>query len=898
MRTAILLAPRPSESEAAREERSTDGSWLESVLEPWGFRVLHASGEDALGELQGALGVVNRDEELLVHVSGELESPTTLILDSGAEGNSVSLAKLDRIVRESGARSFILAELRFSPAAGDAMGLGAEITDADLTEMKGAFAPYGSGGSGSAVLIAVHGATRSAKSLPFTRLVVRATAELLGDGRPLALLSEVIERLGEMPESHAIAERYTFVPGTRDGAHDFELALPADALLDAPDFALLAELVDHAFARGDWPHAAAGYRALLPLCVDEKARSAVYGRLASAEEGQGHTGHARRAYAKAIKDNPLDLALHDALIRLETEKGQWARVIAAMRERLELIASPSERVEELFSLARITLEMQRDIQGAVKYLETARAIDGSHEDVLEALRRSYRVLGQWSSLIDVTGALAERAPTATERAARHLAQAQIARKHLGDADQGATFLLAALEADPTHDEALDVLCELRVSRYEEDLLAQELASVVDRLSELGDEDRVKDVLSRLGNLKTAPSRRSEVPTQEIFPVRLEELDDESGSVMTALENEIERAPLVTQSHAALFAMHVRAGRAQRAYLSALALEELGAVDDAALHILARCRPTGLSVRSPLDLEAWRLLRAPGSDDVLEALVGSVGRAAGVARFEDRKAKKRLLVLDEDRRQPDTSTASIVRTFHWAADVLGVTCPDLYVLDEVPGDVVAVPGAPPKTAIGPGVLTGLSTIDLAFLCARHLTYYRPEYLALIGYPTLNELSLLTLAALQIALPAMPIPANVEGAVTALRTGLKRHLLPDERDALRLAVAKLDARGGRFNLQAWIRSAEFTAARVGLLLCGDLRAGMSRIRSETRTVAELSVESKRLDLLSFSAVGNLAVLRERLAGPTMHPSMGDSGLVTRSDRSSAKPGSTASSERATG
>jgi hypothetical protein len=79
---------------------------------------------------------------------------------------------------------------------------------------------------------------------------------------------------------------------------------------------------------------------------------------------------------------------------------------------------------------------------------------------------------------------------------------------------------------------------------------------------------------------------------------------------------------------------------------------------------------------------------------------------------------------------------------------------------------------------------------------------------------------------------------------------------------------------------------------------LRAAMSRIRSETRTVAELSLESKRLDLLSFSAVGNLAVLRERLSGPTMHPSVGDSGLVTRSDRSSAKPGSTASSERAAG
>jgi hypothetical protein len=178
-----------------------------------------------------------------------------------------------------------------------------------------------------------------------------------------------------------------------------------------------------------------------------------------------------------------------------------------------------------------------------------------------------------------------------------------------------------------------------------------------------------------------------------------------------------------------------------------------------------------------------------------------------------------------------------------------------------------------------VLTGLSTIDLAFLCGRHLTYYRPEYAALIDFPTLNELSLLMLAALKLALPAMPVPPSVGTTVTFLRNGLKTHLNADEREAMSEAVAKLDARGGRVNLQAWIRHVELTAARVGLLLSGDLRAAMTRMRSETRSVADLSVDARRLDLLSFCTTGGLASLRERFFAPhTLRPPR-ESGFVGR-------------------
>jgi tetratricopeptide (TPR) repeat protein len=878
MRTAILVGSLAGER--APSESSTESDSLRPILEAWGFQALRIAGGDPKEELGRALGEVNAADTVLVHVSGTLESAPILRVRLGADLGSLSMAELGQLLLASRAEPFLFAELT-PQDEGAALAL-----DADGARLREALAPSLESGVPEAArisaLVAVHAASHGAPPLEFTRLVARAVTELIRDGGTRVRASEAVERVRVKPETHAIVTGFTFIQGERD----FELALPSDASLDAPDLRLLLELADHALSSGDWPHAAAAYRAVLPLCAYESERAAVYGRIAAAEEGQGRTEQARRAYHKAIAANPTDPGMRDALIRMETARQEWARVVQAMRDRLEYASSPAERVEELFSIARITLEMQRDMKGAVSYLEAARAIDGRDEDVLEALRRSYRVLGQWASLIEVTGVLAAQAPTPAERASRHFAQAETARKHLEDTEQAAKFVLDALGADPTHDEAFELLCQVRASRSEEDLLSTEVALLVERLSAAGDEDRAAKMRSRMASLASTSEGRSSDATSETVPGRVEVLD-ENERVLAALQEAVARDPLAPENHAALFALHTRAGRTQQAYFSALALEELGVVDDERARVLAQCRPTVVSARAPLGVEAWQLLRAPSGDEALEALLGSVGRAATMAIVDDRKGKKRLLVLDDDRRQPETSTASIVRTFHWAAGVLGVTCPDLYVLDDVPGDVVAVPGDKGRTAVGPRVLSGLSTIDLAFLCARHLTYYRKEYAALIACPTLDELRVLTLAALQTSLPAMPIPPSLESEVAVLRAGLKRHVSAEEREALNVAAARLEARGGEYELQDWMAGVELTAARVGLLLSGDLRAAMSRIRGESRTVGDLSVEAKRSDLLSFSTTTTFSLLREQLTGATVRSPKSDSGLVTRTEGGATLP-----------
>jgi hypothetical protein len=54
-------------------------------------------------------------------------------------------------------------------------------------------------------------------------------------------------------------------------------------------------------------------------------------------------------------------------------------------------------------------------------------------------------------------------------------------------------------------------------------------------------------------------------------------------------------------------------------------------------------------------------------------------------------------------------------------------------------------------------------------------------------------------------------------------------------------------------------ELTAQRAGLFLCGDLVTATARLRAETRSIADLSLDERRADLLAFSASPRLARAR---------------------------------------
>src|SRR5579863_8550850 len=112
MRTVILFAPLSYDSDASGPRRAERVSALERTLAPLGFGVVHTMRRTALADLKRALAEAGADDSVLVHVTGELRSATTLAL--GPE-ESLSLGELRRVVAETAPTStLLLAELAFT----------------------------------------------------------------------------------------------------------------------------------------------------------------------------------------------------------------------------------------------------------------------------------------------------------------------------------------------------------------------------------------------------------------------------------------------------------------------------------------------------------------------------------------------------------------------------------------------------------------------------------------------------------------------------------------------------------------------------------------------------------------------------------------------------------------
>ncbi|MGH7296034.1 MAG: tetratricopeptide repeat protein, partial [Polyangiaceae bacterium] len=500
----------------------------------------------------------------------------------------------------------------------------------------------------------------------------------------------------------------------------------------------------------------------------------------------------------------------DALIDAATEANEWPRAAELRRERLATLTSPRQRVRELVAIARIRQAELSDPDGAIDALEQARTIEPRRIPVLQALRRGYETQGRFASAIEVTGVLADLAPMPADRAVLRLAQAMLTLEHLQDEERALAWLEQAVEDDPSNPD-------------------------------------VRAALTRLRSSLTPP---------EPMPVPAEP-EPAAAAVQGDEGDELDPA-----WYAAAFAARRREGGTDAAYLAALSLEELGAADVDSQVLVDQFRTVApVRARGTIDAEGWSLLRPDSFYDVLRDLFGSVARAAVQARVEQLEARGRLVALDPSMRLDESSTASVVRTFQWAARVLGVPRPELFVVDEVPGEIAAVRQAGPTTAVGPSIVSWRSAKDLAFLAGRHLTYYLPEHQVLVYFPTREELTRLLLASVQLSMPELPAMGEGTRAVAALAQRLDRYMRDDERALAANAVERLQARGGRFSLGAYTRNAELMAARAGLLLCGDLATATAVVTTEARGIAGLSVDVKRRDLVSFCASDEHAAVRLR-------------------------------------
>lgn len=264
--------------------------------------------------------------------------------------------------------------------------------------------------------------------------------------------------------------------------------------------------------------------------------------------------------------------------------------------------------------------------------------------------------------------------------------------------------------------------------------------------------------------------------------------------------------------------------------------------------------------SALSQEAWRrLLFHPEEEPLVGEIFSVVVSAVLLGRLSALRRDKTLPKLDPAAKQdPEKTTIQAVRCFHWAAAILGLSAPPIYVDPSLPGLCDMVPNVPPSSRIGQKALSGRSAQELAFIAGRHLAHYREEHFVKLLVPGVRGLEDVFLASLSIGNPGLPMNAQVKQLVVPIAKAIEPILEPNQIDRLRGGFLRFVEEGGRTNLQRWSTAVERTCTRAGLLLAGDLRAAHGVLEIEDPAHLQDHMD----DLLAFVMSDRYTKLRKQI------------------------------------
>jgi hypothetical protein len=237
----------------------------------------------------------------------------------------------------------------------------------------------------------------------------------------------------------------------------------------------------------------------------------------------------------------------------------------------------------------------------------------------------------------------------------------------------------------------------------------------------------------------------------------------------------------------------------------------------------------------LTSKAWGRLFHPDEDRCTGDVFAIIASAALLGRISAMRRDRSLPHLDpEKRHDPQGSTVSAVRAIAWAASTLGLRTPPIFV---DPGEGLAfeiVPALPPAIRVGAPMLAGRSAVQLAFDCARQLTWFREEHFVCTLVPSIPYLEELFLAALSLGAPHIELLPDVQARVALVAEAILPVLDPPRLARLKEQVSRFLGQGGKTSLRRWAQAAEWTSLRAGLLLCGDLATACDVVAAEPNGV----------------------------------------------------------------
>jgi hypothetical protein len=369
------------------------------------------------------------------------------------------------------------------------------------------------------------------------------------------------------------------------------------------------------------------------------------------------------------------------------------------------------------------------------------------------------------------------------------------------------------------------------------------------------EARVKELEHELEEARSAVAVEVDLSDMAV-PARASVPDDDP----VELQRRVRHDPHDVESLRSLYRIYAKTGEPDRQWLAAHVLSYLGQANEEERNVYAKHRDAALiKPKGAVTHEGWtKLLFHPEEEPLIGEILAVVTSAVLIGRLSAMRRDKTLPKLDPAKKQdPAQSTIQAVRCFNWAAAILGMAAPPLYVDPDYEGIVELVPAAPPAAKLGQKALSGRTAAELAFMAGRHLGCHREEHFVkmLLDLKSVEEVFL---AALSIGNPGLPLAPNVKQMVVPIAKAIEPVLEPAQVDRLRGQFLRFVEEGGRANLQRWAVAVDKTCCRAGLLLANDMRAAAKVLEAEDKAHAKERID----DLLSFMMSDRYAKLRKQI------------------------------------
>lgn len=717
-------------------------------------------------------------------------------------------------------------------------------------------------------------------ALPLLEEYIRS--ERWQEAEPLAEMLVRKSKNRERHEQHTLQKLLGQVLSALGSDEKALKAYQAANQLDLTDQEAIRGIADVAFRLQDWPTALTNYQKVLTSLGEDDLddRTYVYHQLGRIKEEQGQTRQAINNFEKALALNGEHRPTLEALVQVYGKNNDWKQVAAYQRQILDSIHDGDERFALLNEIGEIWSEKEKNPVKAIEALEEALELKPEDHVLLHKLLQLYQLASDWQKMIDTLQAIADLEEKPELRARYLYTQAQIYRDKLEDHDRAVELFNEALDLNPSYLEAFERINKVLTQNKSWKQLERSYRKMIHRIAGKGNaelehtlwhqlgliyRDRLGQVDEAIEAFKMGSSLKPDVILEHQILAELyestERFDEAIGEQRLILAAE----PLSVESYRGLYRLYLHKHAYDEAWCQAAAMAFMGKTDEEEQRFFQDYRPEGmLPVKGRLNNELWvKHLFHRDESLFISKIFEMIAPAALQAKIAQLQRQGKLPVLDKRFKQdPMNSTVTFAKTFGWASQVLGITPPELYVRNDVPGSIVAVPSMPPSSVAGQTVLSGFSPQELAFICGKHLAYYRGEHYIRTLFPTTSELTIMLFAGVMIAAPATPMPPDMAQQIRATAQELAKYMQPVQLEHLKTVVKRWIEEGAKANIKKWNQAVELTAVRSGFVVSGDLEIAKKIVGAEPQLPGDLSPADKIKDLLVYSASEDYAELRKAL------------------------------------